>query len=165
MNNAPFSKVNCFVFQETFLKNDLPCSFPGKIVSRVDRFSRYGGGLLFAVSIFPYLISGLECDADNEITGVRVRIGSSYLNIINFYSKSGSALRELECISLVPGGTYFNFRGFRSPSSCLGSTFFLSRFCNDFVDWITESRFCLINIADPTHVVSGGSRSLIDLSF
>ena len=32
------------------------------------------------------------------------------------------------------------------------------------MDWIADSRFCLINTADPTHVAPKGSRSPIDLS-
>ena len=165
MNNAPFSKVDCLVFQETFLKDDLPCFFPGKIVYRADRFSRQGGGLLIAVNttFSSFLISGLECAADNEIMGVRIKIGSSFLNVINFYSKSGSALRELECISQSLEGPTLILGDFNLHHPVWGAHS-SSRFSNDFVDWITESRFCLINTSDPTHVASGGSLSLIDLS-
>ena len=88
-------------FQETFLKDDLPCSFLGKIVYQADVLSHPGGGLLIAVNteFSSSLISGLECDADHEIMGVRIRLSSLFLNIIIFYSKSGSALCELEYIS------------------------------------------------------------------
>lgn len=165
MNSGPFSKVDCLVLQETFLKQDNICSFPGKVVYRADRPSRPGGGLLIAVNnaFSSSLISGIDCHEDNEIMGVRIKLRTTFVNVINVYSKAGSVMQDLHRLSQSLEGPSLILGDFNLHHPIWGACF-SSRFSNDFVDWLGDSNLCLINSADPTHVAPSGCRSLIDLS-
>ena len=88
----PFSSSHVLILQETFLSPLFKhAQFFQKIVYRLDRAERPGGGLLIAVhsSIASYPLNLSSSVHGNEIMGVLILFSTGPINIINIYSHTG----------------------------------------------------------------------------
>ncbi|GFV58543.1 RNA-directed DNA polymerase from mobile element jockey, partial [Trichonephila clavipes] len=164
LNIPPFSEADIWIFQETFLSIHDNINLPNKIIFRKDREDRSGGGLLIAV---PSNISAqqipiqIQQTRELEILAIKIHVRNISFYIVNIYAPRGfniiikSFLESLMAPMII-------FGDFNLHHPMWGSDH-ISRYSNEFVEWITDSNLVL-NTTVPTYRSSAGATSLIDLT-
>lgn len=151
LHRTPFSTADILVLQETFLTHDKTLTIPDKVIYRLGRLGRPGGGLFIEVNAtWPSLQLNFDSlNLTNELLGIRVFRSPTPLNIINVYSSSGLVVDDLTKVTYgLPGDSLIlgNFKLHHRLWGALVS----SRGSDNFVDWLSSSPFCLLNLDTPT---------------
>lgn len=165
-NIPPFTQTDIWIIQETFLKPNDKLQFPGKIIFRQDRLDRSGGGLLIAV---PTSISAQQIpiqipQSENyEALALKININNISFNIINLYASRGLNILSIKPFLESLSDPIFIFGDFNLHHPMWGSNH-ISQYSNEFVTWLTDSNFILLNHSVPTYRKNIGSSSLLDFT-
>ncbi|GBL93900.1 hypothetical protein AVEN_153656-1 [Araneus ventricosus] len=162
----PFSTSEFWVFQETFPKHEdhLLCS--SKNYFYLDRQGRPSGGLLTAIpknasgGIIP---TGFSHNSNQEILAVEVHFKDFHFIIINLYAPQGLNIESVKYFFDSFSIPVFIFGDFNLHHPLWGSDR-SSPLSNDFVEWLQNSSFILLNSSNSTYAAYTGSASLLDLS-
>ncbi|GFX22041.1 replication-associated protein [Trichonephila clavipes] len=132
----------------------------------VDREDRSGGVLIIAV---PSNISAqqipiqIQQTRELEILAIKIHVRNISFYIVNIYAPRGfniiiikSFLESLMAPMITFGDFNLHHPMWRSDH--------ISRYSNEFVEWITDSNLVLLNTTVPTYRSSTGAASLIDLT-
>ncbi|GBN92198.1 putative RNA-directed DNA polymerase from transposon BS [Araneus ventricosus] len=162
----PFSTSEFWVFQETFLQHQDHRLCSSKNYFYIDRQGRPGGGLLTAIPknasgrIIP---TGFSHNFNQEILAVEVHFKDFHFIIINLYAPQGLNIENVKYFFDSFSIPVFIFGDFYLHHPFWGSNRF-SPLSNDFVEWLQNSSFILLNSSNPTYAAYTGSASLLDLS-
>ncbi|GBL80224.1 hypothetical protein AVEN_29195-1 [Araneus ventricosus] len=162
----PFSTSEFWVFQETFLKHEDHRLCSSKNYFYIDRHGRPGGGLLTAIPknasgrIIP---TGFSHNVNQEILAVEVHFQDFHFIIINLYAPQGLNIENVKYFFDSFSIPVFIFGDFNLHHPFWGSNR-SSPLSNDFVEWLQNSSFILLNSSNPTYAAYTGSASLLDLS-
>ncbi|GBO31639.1 hypothetical protein AVEN_177836-1 [Araneus ventricosus] len=166
LHQPPFSTANFWIFQETFLKaDDNYCSHPNKIFFRTHRSNRPGGGLLIGIpkNISGRVIYSIDNDPNLEVLAVEIQSKNLNFIIINIYTPHGfniaSIKRFLDSLSIPT----FIFGDFNLHHPLWGGSS-QSSLSENFVAWLNDSDFSLLNTSAPTHITNPHTSSIIDLT-
>ena len=165
LNCTLFFSPDILVLQETCLRSDSYLDIPPKILYRLDRCVRPGGGLLIAVnaSFSSSRLPDFFSSSGKEIMGIQFSVGSCYLNIVNVYSRSSNINDDLQAYfyslqgpSLILG----DFNLHHQFWGALGAT----RASEVFPEWLNANCFSIINTTEKVHMALNGLSILLDLS-
>ncbi|GBN28226.1 RNA-directed DNA polymerase from mobile element jockey [Araneus ventricosus] len=132
----------------------------------MDRQGRPGGGLLTAIPknasgrIIP---TGFSHNFNQEILAVEVHFKDFHFIIINLYAPQGLNIDNVKYFFDSFSIPVFIFGDFNLHHPFWGSNR-SSPLSNDFVEWLQNSSFILLNSSNPTYAAYTGSASLLDLS-
>ncbi|GBL72626.1 hypothetical protein AVEN_13602-1, partial [Araneus ventricosus] len=127
---------------------------------------RPGGGLLTAIPknasgrIIP---TGFSHNFNQEILAVEVHFQDFHFIIINLYAPQGLNIENVKYFFDSFSIPVFIFGDFNLHHPFWGSNR-SSPLSNDFVEWLQNSSFILLNSSNPTYAAYTGSASLLDLS-
>ncbi|GBM18140.1 hypothetical protein AVEN_75548-1 [Araneus ventricosus] len=161
----PFSTSEFWVFQETFLKHEDHRLCSSKNYFYIDRQGRLGGGLLTAIPknasgrIIP---TGFSHNFNQEILAVEVHFKDFHF-IINLYAPHGLNIENVKYFFDSFSIPLFIFGDFNLHHPFWGSNR-SSPLSNDFVEWLQNSSFILLNSSNPIYAAYTGSAFLLDLS-
>ncbi|GBN22196.1 hypothetical protein AVEN_41691-1, partial [Araneus ventricosus] len=162
----PFSCSEFWIFQETFFKHEDHFLCSSKTLFYLDRQDRPGGGLLTGI---PKNASGriipINCshNTNQEILAVEVFYKDLNFIIINLYAPQGFNIENAKQFFDSFSVPVFIFGDFNLHHPLWGSDK-SSPLSNDFVEWLQNSSFVLLNSSNPTYATHTGSASLLDLS-
>ncbi|GBM55527.1 hypothetical protein AVEN_16344-1 [Araneus ventricosus] len=165
LHQPPFSTADFWIFQETFFKEDDNLSHPTIIFFRTHRSNRLGGGLLIGIpkNISGRVIYSIENDPNLEVLAVEIQSKNLNFIIINIYAPHSfnivSIKRFLDSLS-VPS---FMFGDFNLHHPFWGGNS-QSSLSENFVDWLNNSDFSMLNISAPTHISNPHTSSIVDLT-
>ncbi|GFT98966.1 RNA-directed DNA polymerase from mobile element jockey [Trichonephila clavipes] len=154
----PFSEADIWIFQETFLSIHDNINFPNKTIFRKDR---PGGGLVIAV---PLHISAQQIQQirELEILAIKIDVRNISFYTVNIYAPQGFNIMLIKSLEFLMA-PMFIFGDFNLHHPMFGSDH-ISRYSNEFVEWITDSNLVLLNTTVPTYRSSTGAASMIDLT-
>ncbi|GFV20460.1 hypothetical protein TNCV_4142211 [Trichonephila clavipes] len=165
LNIPPFSEADIWVLQETFLSIHDNINLPNKIIFRKDREDRSGGGLLIAV---PSNISAqqipiqIQQTRELEILAIKIHVRNISFYTVNIYAPRGFIILIKSFLeSLMAPMIIFGDFNLHHPMWGSGH---ISRYSNEFVEWITDSNLVLLNTTVPTYRTSADATSLLDLT-
>ncbi|GFX88029.1 probable RNA-directed DNA polymerase from transposon X-element [Trichonephila clavipes] len=164
LNIPPFSEADVWVFQETFLSIHDNLNLPNKIIFRKDREDR-SGGLLIAV---PSNISAqqipiqIQQTRELEILAIKIHVRNISFYIVNIYAPRGFNIIIIKSFLESLMAPMIIFGDFNLHHPMWGSDH-ISRYSNEFVEWITDSNLVL-NTTVSTYRSSADATSLIDLT-
>ncbi|GFS68773.1 reverse transcriptase domain-containing protein [Trichonephila clavipes] len=166
LNIPPFSEADIWVFQETFLSIHDNINLPNKIIFRKDREDRSGGGLLIAV---PSNISAqqipiqIQQTRELEILAIKIHVRNISFYIVNIYAPRGFNIILIKSFLESLMAPMIIFGDFNLHHPMWGSDH-ISRYSDEFVEWITDSNLVLLNTTVPTYRSSADTTSLLDLT-
>ncbi|GBN64540.1 RNA-directed DNA polymerase from mobile element jockey [Araneus ventricosus] len=165
LHHPPFSTSSFWIFQETFLKTNDKFSNPNKIFFRTHRSNRSGGGLLIGI---PKHLSGRvvyseENDPNLEILVVEVHSKNHSFTIVNIYAPHGFNINPIKTFLNSLHTPTFIFGDFNLHHPLWGGNS-QSSSSEDFVDWLNNSDFILLNTSTPTHIINASTYSILDLT-
>ncbi|GFX42541.1 RNA-directed DNA polymerase from mobile element jockey [Trichonephila clavipes] len=166
LNIPPFSEADIWVFQETFLSIHDNINLPNKIIFRKDREDRSGGGLLIAV---PSNISAqqipiqIQQTRELEILAIKIHVRNISFYIVNIYAPRGFNIILIKSFLESLMAPMIIFGDFNLHHPMWGSDH-ISRYSDEFVEWITDSNLVLLNTTVPTYRSSADATSLLDLT-
>ncbi|GFS72226.1 replication-associated protein [Trichonephila clavipes] len=133
--------------------------------SRKDREDRSGGGLLIAL---PSNISAqqipiqIQQTRELEILAIKIHVRNISFYIVNIYAPRGFNIIIIKSFLESLMAPMIIFGDFNLHHPMWGSDH-ISRYSNEFVEWITDSNLVL-NTTVPTYRSSADATSLIDLT-
>ncbi|GFU51499.1 reverse transcriptase domain-containing protein [Trichonephila clavipes] len=166
LNIPPFSEADIWVFQETFLSIHDNINLPNKIIFRKDREDRSGGGLLIAVASnisAQQIPIQIQQTRELEILAIKIHIRNISFYIVNIYAPRGFNIIIIKSFLESLMAPMIIFGDFNLHHPMWGSDH-ISRYSNEFVEWITDSNLVLLNTTVPTYRSSADATSLIDLT-
>ncbi|GBL84685.1 putative RNA-directed DNA polymerase from transposon BS [Araneus ventricosus] len=162
----PFSTSEFRVFQETFLKHEDHRLCSSKNYFYIGKQGRPEGGLLTAIPknasgrIIP---TGFSHNFNQEILAVEVHFKDFHFIIINLYAPQGLNIENVKYFFDSFSIPVFIFGTLNLHHAFWGSNRY-SPLSNDFVEWLQNPSFILLNSSNPTYAAYTGSASLLDLS-
>ncbi|GFU08517.1 hypothetical protein TNCV_2495831 [Trichonephila clavipes] len=165
LNIPPFSEADIWVFQETFLSIHDNINLPNKIIFRKYREDRSGGGLLIAVSSnisAQQIPIQIQQTRELEILAIKIHVRNISYYIVNIYAPRGFNIIIIKSFLESLMAPMIIFGDFNLHHPIWGSDH-ISRYSNEFVEWITDSNLVL-NKTVPTYRSSADATSLIDLT-
>ncbi|GFX70603.1 replication-associated protein [Trichonephila clavipes] len=135
--------------------------------SRKDREDRSGGGLLIAV---PSNISAqqipiqIQQTRELEILAIKIHVRNISFYIVNIYAPRGFNIILIKSFLESLMAPMIIFGDFNLHHPMWGSDH-ISRYSDEFVEWITDSNLVLLNTTVPTYRSSADATSLLDLTF
>ncbi|GBM13926.1 hypothetical protein AVEN_152361-1 [Araneus ventricosus] len=165
LHQPPFSTSSFWIFQETFLKADDNLSHPNKIFFRTHRSNRLGGGLLIGIpkNLCGRVVYSKEDDPNLEILAVEVHSKNQSFTVINIYAPHGFNINPITTFLNSLHTPTFIFGDFNLHHPLWGGNS-QSSFSEDFVDWLNNSNFTLLNTSTPNHIINASTYSIIDLT-
>ncbi|GIY86226.1 hypothetical protein CDAR_123551 [Caerostris darwini] len=165
LHQPPFTTSEFWVFQETFLKADDRLSFPNKIFFRTHRNNRTGGGLLIGI---PTNMSGRVIfensqDPNLEILAIEIRSHTFPFTIVNIYAPHGFDINQVHNFFSNLKTPTFIFRVFNLHHPFWGGKTSTPK-SEEFLDWLNQSHFSILNTSTPTHITHNFTSSVIDLT-
>ncbi|GBM92351.1 hypothetical protein AVEN_34789-1 [Araneus ventricosus] len=165
LHQPPFSTADFWIFQETFFKEDDNLSHPNKIFFRTHRSNRLGGGLLIGI---PKNISGrvnysIENDPNLEVLAEEIQSKNLNFIIINIYEPHGFNIVFIKRFLYSLNVPTFIFGDFNLHHPFFGGNS-QSSLSENFVDWLNNSDFSMLNTSAPTHISNPHTSSIIDLT-
>ncbi|GBO39798.1 hypothetical protein AVEN_126488-1 [Araneus ventricosus] len=165
LHQPPFSTSSFWIFQETFLKTNDNFSNPNKIFFRTHRSNRLGGGLLIAIpkNLSGRVVYSEENDPNLEILAVEVHSKNYSFTIVNLYAPHGFNVNPIKTFLNSLHTPTFIFGDFNLHHPLWGGNT-QSSSSEDFVDWLNNSDFIMLNTSTPTHIINAGTYSILDLT-
>ncbi|GFU89335.1 hypothetical protein TNCV_1783181 [Trichonephila clavipes] len=131
-----------------------------------DREDRSGGGLLIAV---PSNISAqqipiqIQQTRELEILAIKIHVRNISFYIVNIYAPRGFNIILIKSFLESLMAPMIIFGDFNLHHPMWGSDH-ISRYSDEFVEWITDSNLVLLNTTVPTYRSSADATSLLDLT-
>ncbi|GFW19090.1 putative RNA-directed DNA polymerase from transposon BS [Trichonephila clavipes] len=138
----------------------------GHLILQKDREDRSGGGLLIAVSSnisAQQIPIQIQQTRELEILAIKIHVRNISFYIVNIYAPRGFNIIIIKSFLESLMAPMIIFGDFNLHHPMWGSDH-ISRYSNEFVEWITDSNLVLLNTTVPTYRSSAGAASLIDLS-
>ncbi|GBO13884.1 hypothetical protein AVEN_207569-1 [Araneus ventricosus] len=166
LHQPPFSTVNFWIFQETFLKADDNLSHRNKIFFRTHQRNRLGGGLLIGIpkNISSRVIYSIENDPNLEVLAVEIQSKNLNFIIINIYAPHGFNIASIKLFLDSLSVPTFIFGDFNLHHPLWGGGSSQSSLSESFVDWLNNSDFSMLNTSAPTRISNPHTSSIIDLT-
>ncbi|GFT40745.1 replication-associated protein [Trichonephila clavipes] len=131
-----------------------------------NREDRSGGGLLIAV---PSNISAqqipiqIQQTRELEILAIKIHVRNISFYIVNIYAPRGFNIILIKSFLESLMAPMIIFGDFNPHHPMWGSDH-ISRYSDEFVEWITDSNLVLLNTTVPTYRSSADATSLLDLT-
>ncbi|GFY25088.1 putative RNA-directed DNA polymerase from transposon X-element [Trichonephila clavipes] len=135
-------------------------------IKKKDREDRSGGGLLIAV---PSNISAqqipiqIQQTRELEILAIKIYVRNISFYIVNIYAPRGFNIILIKSFLESLMAPMIIFGDFNLHHPMWGSDH-ISRYSDEFVEWITDSNLVLLNTTVPTYRSSADATSLLDLT-
>ncbi|GIX91781.1 hypothetical protein CDAR_5131 [Caerostris darwini] len=165
LHQPPFTTSEFWVFHETFLKADDRLSFPNKIFFRTHRNNRTGGGLLIGIptNMFRRVIFENSQDPNLEILAIEIRSHTFSFTIVNIYAPHGLDITQVQTFFSTLKTPTFIFGDFNLHHPFWGGKTSTPKI-EEFLDWLNQSQFSILNTSTPTHITHNFTSSVIDLT-
>ncbi|GIY31243.1 RNA-directed DNA polymerase from mobile element jockey [Caerostris darwini] len=165
LHQPPFTTSEFWVFQETFLKADDRLSFPNKIFFRTHHNNRTGGGLIIGI---PTNMSGRVIfensnDPNLEMLAVEIQSHNVTFTIVNIYAPHGFDINQVQKIFSTLKMRTCIFGDFNLHHPFWGGKTSTPK-SEEFLDWLNQSHFSILNTSTPTHITHNFTSSVIDLT-
>ncbi|GBM88463.1 hypothetical protein AVEN_126658-1 [Araneus ventricosus] len=154
-----------WIFQETFLKTNDNFSNPNKIFFRTHRSNRLRDGLLIGIpkNLSGRVVYSEENGQNLEILAVEVHSKNHSFTIVNIYAPHGFNINPIKTFLNSLHTPTFIFGDFNLHHPLWGRNF-QSSFSEDFVDWLNNSVFTMLNTSTPTHIINASTYSILNLT-
>ncbi|GIX70830.1 RNA-directed DNA polymerase from mobile element jockey, partial [Caerostris darwini] len=165
LHQPPFTTSEFWVFQETFLKADDRLSFPNKIFFRTHRNNRTGGGLLIGIpsNTSGHVIFENSNDPNLEMLAVEIQSHNVTFTIVNIYALHGFNINQVQIFFSTLKTRTFIFGDFNLHHLFWGGKTSTPK-SEEFLDWLNQSHFSILNTSTPTHISHNFTSSVIDLT-
>ncbi|GIX78511.1 hypothetical protein CEXT_182251 [Caerostris extrusa] len=165
LHQPPFTTSEFWVFQETFLKADDRLSFPNKIFFRTHRNNRTGGGLLIGIppNMSGHVIFENSNDPNLEMLAVEIQSHNVTFTIVNIYAPHGFDIHQVQNFFSTLKTRTFIFGDFNLHHPFWGGKTSTPK-SEEFLDWLNQSHFSILNTSTPTHITHNFTSSVIDLT-
>ncbi|GIX79981.1 hypothetical protein CEXT_409571 [Caerostris extrusa] len=165
LHQPPFTTSEFWVFQETFLKADDRLSFPNKIFFRTHRNNRTGGGLLIGIppNMSGHVIFENSNDPNLEMLAVEIQSHNVTFTIVNIYAPHGFDIHQVQNFFSTLKKRTFIFGDFNLHHPFWGGKTSTPK-SEEFLDWLNQSHFSILNTSTPTHITHNFTSSVIDLT-
>ncbi|GIY52577.1 RNA-directed DNA polymerase from mobile element jockey [Caerostris darwini] len=165
LHQPPFTTSEFWGFQETFLKADDRLSFPNKIFFRTHRNNRTGGGLLIGIptNMSGHVIFENSNDPNLEMLAAEIQSHNVTFTIVNIYAPHGFDIHQVQNFFSTLKKRTFIFDDFNLHHPFWGGKTSTPK-SEEFLDWLNQSYFSILNTSTPIHITHNFTSSIIDLT-